>query len=85
LDDLTEKSQAMERDLHKAIDDIDEDEQLQWVSKKIQFYLSEDVSEEIMKENLTGLRNEYVKLKNKREGSIKGKKKGRSWWAFLGY
>ena len=75
----------MDRDLHRVIDDIDEDEKLQWVSKKIQFFLSEEMSEAIMRESLTELRDEYVRLREEPDGLSKVRKKGRSWWSFFGY
>jgi hypothetical protein len=83
--ELTTESQTIERDLHKAVEDVDEDEALQWASKKIQFYLSEDMHEHALKDGIREIRDVSMHLREEHLQAMEERgRRDKSWWSKLG-
>mgnify|MGYP006876494855 CR=1 FL=1 len=82
LAQLKSDSEVVERDLRRVVDNFDEDEEIQWASKKIQFYLSEDANTNDIMWNLRNLEKEWeevrAKVELKRTAIEVRERKG--WW-----
>ncbi|ORY30331.1 hypothetical protein BCR39DRAFT_564873 [Naematelia encephala] len=87
---LTEKAQVVQRDLQKTLDDVDDDHALQWASKKIQYYLSEDTNMNEVMWSLRDLRKRWEEaragVRQRAEGTENGNAVqgggGRRWYWF---
>lgn len=84
LTSLQTEAEAVERDVRKAVDEIDEDDSIQWASKKIQFYLSEDTHTNEIMWNLRRLEQEWEEVRMKVEEEKRGVEgeSGKRWWWF---
>ena len=76
---LRTESEEVEKQLRKTVEEIEEDEAIQWASKKIQFYLSEDVNTNDIMWNLRILEKEWEDARVRVEKGPEGKKVG-GWW-----
>jgi hypothetical protein len=79
LASLSTEAEAVESDLRRAVEEIDDDADLQWASKKLYFYRSEDTHEGEIKEKLERLEAEWEEVRAKVD---EGKKApvGPKWW-----
>lgn len=82
---LNEQADAVKRQLGRSLEEVEEDESLNWTSKKIQFYLSEDTNTNEVTWNLRQLHREWeaVRKENerRRKEAVEVEEK-RGWWRF---
>ena len=86
MTDLSDQSQTIIKEVHKALEEVDDDERLQWANKKIQFYLSEDTNLNELMWNLRSLERDWERVRGKIEEGKRavdgvGEEKA-SWWKF---
>ncbi|ORX33965.1 hypothetical protein BD324DRAFT_653662 [Kockovaella imperatae] len=85
VNELQTQADDLCREIHKALDDIDDDEKLQWANKKIKFYLSEDTNLNELMWNLRSLERDWERVRRKvEEGreAIEGNEERSNWWRF---
>lgn len=84
LSSLQAEVDKVEKDIRRAVDEVDEDDSIQWASKKIQFYLSEDTHFSEILWNLRRLEHEWEEVRAKVEEEKKCVQvtEGRKWWWF---
>lgn len=66
----------MQKDLQRSVEEVDDDAQLQWANKKIQFYLSEDTHQNEILWGLRALEKEWEEMKTK----VGEEEKRGGWW-----
>lgn len=76
LSRLENESEQVQKDLRRTVEEVDDDAQIQWANKKIQFYLSEDTHQNEILWGLRALEKEWEEMKAK--VGEEGKRGG--WW-----
>jgi hypothetical protein len=82
---LNEQADAVKRQLGRSLEEVEEDESLNWTSKKIQFYLSEDTNTNEVTWNLRQLHREWEAVRKENERRRKEAEEveeKRGWWRF---
>lgn len=80
--DLEPQLHAVEKQLQRTVEDLDEDTALQFASQKIQFYLSEDMQVNEVMWNIRELEKDWERVREKvEERRIEVERDERkSWW-----
>jgi len=71
------------KDLRRVVEEVDEDDAIQWASKKIQFYLSEDTNTNELMWSLRQLEQEWEEVRAKAGQVEDGRGGGRGWFSWL--
>jgi hypothetical protein len=82
LQNLEHDTDQMIKDLKRVVEEVDEDDALQWASKKIQFYLSEDTNTNEVMWSLRQLEKEWQEVRAK-VGEVDEGQGGRGWLSWL--
>ena len=83
--EVKDEAATVTRELSKVLEDVDDDEALQWANKKIQFYLSEDTNLNELMWNLRSLERDWERVRKKVEEGrevVNGTDEKTSWWRF---
>ncbi|KAL7419395.1 hypothetical protein Q5752_006233 [Cryptotrichosporon argae] len=80
IDALQAEAAGVERELHRAADDVDDDEALSWAGRKIEFYLSEDVNTGEVAWSLRELGRWWERMREGMRKREREAEEGRGWW-----
>jgi len=82
LQKLEQETDQTIKDLKRVVEEVDEDDAIQWASKKIQFYLSEDTNTNEVMWSLRQLEKEWEEVRAK-VGEVDEGQSGRGWFSWL--
>jgi len=85
LQNLEKDTNQTVQDLRRVVEEVDEDDSIQWASKKIQFYLSEDTNTNEVMWSLRQLEKEWEEVRAKAASVDDGvaNASGRGWFGWL--